>query len=355
MQPVTFSATFHDGVTAVPQSVTVRVHDAFLHVEGAGNPLRWDMQGLTVEQPMQDGMDGIFSHSAHTDQQLVVTEKAYYTIISSRMREVQGVHIAWRMPVMVAALVAVLFVSVVYIIPYYATAFAPMIPKRIEASLGQGVYQQLTQRKPLCTQEAGQAALEKIVHRLAPDTPVTIGVVRDFRVNGFALPGGYVLLNNGLIRAAESPEEVAGIIAHELGHVHKYHVMERLLRAFGVGLVVDMFTGGGAVVTSATYMLDSQFSRENEREADIYGVALLHQRGVNPLGMAAFFERLAKRKNPPEWLELVSTHPDSLERMQTVRDWAAKNPESYTPVLTEQEWQDLRAICQKPKTEDAKK
>lgn len=302
---------------------------------------------------MQDGMDGILSHSAHPDQQLVITEKVYYSIIVKRMREVQGLHIAWRMPVMIAALVVVLFVSVVYIIPYYASAFAPLMPKRVEVSLGQMVYRHLTQGKPLCTQEAGQAALEKIVHRLAPETPITIGVLRDYRVNGFALPGGYILLNSGLIRTAESPEEVAGVIAHELGHVHKHHVMERMLRAFGVGLVVDMFTGGGgAVVTSATYMLDSRFSREHEREADIYGVALLHQREVNPLGMAAFFERLAKRKNPPKWLELVSTHPDSLERMQTVRSWAAKNPASSSSILTEQEWQDLRTICKKPKTKD---
>jgi len=140
-------------------------------------------------------------------------------------------------------------------------------------------------------------------------------VVDDAEVNAFALPGGFVTVNSGLLQAAESGEEVAAVLAHEMQHVVRRHGTRRMLRELGAGALLGAVFGGTDVAVPARIVHDfasTAYDRAEESEADARGLALLVRAGVDPRGMARFFERLARISAAPP--ALLSTHPDPGDR-----------------------------------------
>ena len=138
-------------------------------------------------------------------------------------------------------------------------------------------------------------------------------------VNAFALPGGYVTVNYGLLTSAQSGEEVAGVIAHEIQHALLRHGTRRMLRQMGSSALMLVIFGASDLHTlgqTAGQLASLSYDRDQESESDQRGVDLLVRAHINPQGLATFFERLARDSpNPPE---LLSTHPDSGRRAQVV-------------------------------------
>ena len=128
-------------------------------------------------------------------------------------------------------------------------------------------------------------------------------VVDDPLVNAFALPGGHMILMTGLMREARSPEEVAGVLAHEVQHVLQRHVVKRTVRALGWRVWFSLFFGGSGleeVAFGAGNLMEMTYGRAQESEADRKGAELLAKAGlpIGPLG--DFFDRLSK-KDPLPW------------------------------------------------------
>jgi predicted Zn-dependent protease len=180
-------------------------------------------------------------------------------------------------------------------------------------------------------------------------------IIRTDVINAGALPGGYLHVNMGIIRFAESPEELAFIIGHELGHVAHRHGLRRILH--GLGLVYfmamatgDIFTASGVILAAHT-ALNNRNSRAHERQADAYGVRLLTKLGVDTHAGADFWDRLsrqpAKSKDPKKGgrpKALISfTHPHNAERAAAIR--ATPRPPNPKPLLSAEEWQALRQVC----------
>ena len=163
--------------------------------------------------------------------------------------------------------------------------------------------------------------------------------------NAFALPGGWVVVFRGLIEQAEAPEEVAGVLAHEIGHVVHRHGTERIFKALGVRLLVQIVTGGvsDSLMSSAgEVLLLLSYSREDEAEADAAALDLLAAAGMRNDGLAAFFRRLAERDAElPAALRFLSTHPSHGAR---ARDLARPQGPAGEAMSTE-DWQALRHIC----------
>jgi predicted Zn-dependent protease len=171
-------------------------------------------------------------------------------------------------------------------------------------------------------------------------------VLDDRDVNAFALPGGFVYLNLGLLRAAGSAEEVAGVLAHEMGHVLSRHSQKRMIEERLLGTLFKALThedgdeeneGFGermaeTLARGAMQLGGLKFSRANEFEADARGAQLLRDSGVGVSGMVTFFESLLKMEggrsregsgalplavaSVREWM---STHPATTERIATLR------------------------------------
>src|SRR5690606_24136018 len=120
-----------------------------------------------------------------------------------------------------------------------------------------------------------------------------IVVGRNESVNAFALPGGNIVILSGLLEFSENPEEVAAVLAHEMAHVEKRHVVDRLLKEFGMQVVFGVLTGGDLVVLSeiSRTVTSTFFDRRQEEEADEFALELLHRCNISPRALGTLFRR----------------------------------------------------------------
>ncbi len=183
-------------------------------------------------------------------------------------------------------------------------------------------------------------------------------LVRDDTLNAFALPGGYIGVHTGLLLAAQSESELAGVLAHEIAHVTQRHIARMVaaesrnslttLAALALAILAARSNGqvaSAAVATAQAGAIQSQldFTRDNEREADRVGLQTLQSAGFDPRGMATFFERLQKfnrlyENNAPAYLR---THPLTTERIADIEARVAELP--YRQVADSPEFQLVRA------------
>lgn len=221
---------------------------------------------------------------------------------------------------------------------------ARLIPASVERQIGAAMVGDFGNRT--CAAPAGKAALDRLVARMGGDAATAdIRVVNVDMVNAVTLPGGHVLLFEGLVKRAASPDEVAGVLAHELGHVANRDVLASLIRQLGLSVVLGGL--GGDVGGWVNALLAAGYSREAEGAADGYAIAMLRDARISPVGIAGFFGRLAKleirTRGARALLGYVSTHPLSGERER--RFAASGAAMSATPALSPAEWRALRAIC----------
>ena len=175
-------------------------------------------------------------------------------------------------------------------------------------------------------------------HSSRSDLKYHFKVVDTDEVNAFALPGGWLYVNRGLITTAENESELAGVIAHEIGHVEGKHGAQAISRRLGAAIVLDATLGGenASLRRRAARKITGFFTgvgllkygRDAEREADKFAVEATHAAGIDPEGAATFFEKLAAmRKRDPGQLErLFSSHPASRERVENVRSQIRELP-----------------------------
>ncbi len=210
------------------------------------------------------------------------------------------------------------------------------IPPEWEKQLGQMVLQDALAGQTIVTEGPVVEAVQAITTRLTdqiPNSPYpfTVTVVRSPVVNAFALPGGPVVVFTGLIKEASSPEEVAGVLGHEINHVLQRHGMERIVKTLGIVAVAAIVLGDqqgliGLAKELGVEMITLKFNRDQETEADTTGLRLLHKAKVDPAGMIAFFERLAKSEKELQRVELLSTHPMSEARAARLKAELAALP-----------------------------
>ena len=171
-----------------------------------------------------------------------------------------------------------------------------------------------------------------------------VTVVKSDVVNAFALPGGYIVVFTGLMKKAESGEEVAGVLGHELNHVLQRHGLERIVKQLGLVAVVSIVLGdqqglAGLMRQLGVELMTLKFGREQETEADLTGLQLLVRAKINPSGMITFFQRLAEKdEGRMEWL---STHPMSQGRAERLKSELAAMPKR-DPLPFTFEWGKVR-------------
>lgn len=142
-------------------------------------------------------------------------------------------------------------------------------------------------------------------------------IVQKEDVNAFALPNRQIVIYSGLIEYSKSPEEVAGVIAHELGHIEKNHVMKKLVKELGLAMIITLAgnnSGFEIVKEAARTLSSSAFDRKQEKEADDFAFETLVKADIDPENLANFLFRMSKESNVPEELVWISTHPDTKER-----------------------------------------
>ena len=206
---------------------------------------------------------------------------------------------------------------------------------------------------PLVTEYINRVGQNVVLHSDAK-VPFTIKVIDSDEVNAFALPGGFFFVNKGLILAADNEAELAGVMAHEIGHVAARHAMENQGKGtlMNIGMIGVMIFGGpiaGAIVQNGGGILGGlamlKFSRAAETEADRLGVQYLYASGYDPTAMSTMFEKLASqnKKKPGSFAKLFSTHPQSLDRRDASLALVARFPERDEYVISTSEFQRVKS------------
>lgn len=236
-------------------------------------------------------------------------------------------------------------VAVVLLTPQW---LAPLIPASVEQSMGDALVGDFGGR--FCHTEKGSAALAKLVGSLDADPKtLQVEVAKIDMLNAVALPGNKIILFDGLVKKAKSPDEVAGVLAHEIGHVREHHVMQALLRQMGLAVVLGGMDGtGGSMLSGA---LSVSYTRGSERAADRHSMKVLSNASVSPVATADFFDRLAKLSGEGDgkgklsaMTGYISSHPLSTERKKAFENSMVKG-KNYKPSLSPAEWTELKTMC----------
>jgi predicted Zn-dependent protease len=207
-----------------------------------------------------------------------------------------------------------------------------------------------------CVDADREAAIMAIVNRLLepiPNVPYKfrLTVFNDTSVNAFALPGGQIILLRGLIERSKTPEELAGVLAHELQHVLKRHATRLLLQHASTGLMLVAVSGDLTGVMaygleSARVLGTLSYSRGLEGEADSEGVRMLMAADIDPAGMIDFFEKLrASEGSLQSATRYLNSHPLAVDRVDNLKKLIASIPHKTRPVELNREWDDVRKIC----------
>jgi len=214
----------------------------------------------------------------------------------------------------------------------------------VERTLGQAIMEQGRQDPTYIGDLDINQYLTALGRKLAAHAPqalaqdITVFAVRDPSINAFALPGGYIGVHSGLVVGAQSESELAGVLAHEIGHVMQRHIARGIAQqSQGTGIMVASLVGallaalagqGDLAMGVATFgqaaAIDRQlgFSRGAEQEADRAGLQMMRQAGFDPQGMLAMFRRLmnASRLNEGTGGGYASTHPLSIQRLSDIEN-----------------------------------
>jgi Zn-dependent protease with chaperone function len=287
---------------------------------------------------------------------LEIRDTAVATELASRCRQLDenaagraGVAkiVGWSLAATVS-IVAVIWIGV----PLAADRLTPLLPQTFERRLGDVAEQQvkILFGGKVCENASGQAAFTKLVDAVREsaglDTSIQSHVLATPIPNAFALPGGKVYVFSGLLTKADNADEVAGVLAHEFGHLRHRDNMRNLIynggTSFLIGLLFGDITGSGALIFASRSLVTASYTREAEQNADTFAIDVMHRLGrpTKPMGELIF---RVTGKQGDNSLSLLSSHPlteDRLKRMSE-QDRAPSGP----PLLTKAEWASLKAIC----------
>ena len=176
-----------------------------------------------------------------------------------------------------------------------------------------------------------------------------IHILEKDEINAFALPNGHLIIYTNLISNSDNPEELAGVIAHEVAHIQQRHVMKKLIKEIGLSVLISTTTGGGSEVIKegAKLLSSSAFDRGLEKEADIKAVDYLIKAKINPQPFAHFLYKLSDTENNEnKYLTWISTHPDSKERAEYVIEYSRGKKVAFQPILTNATWEQVKEKLQ---------
>jgi Zn-dependent protease with chaperone function len=240
----------------------------------------------------------------------------------------------------------------VFVVPIVADRLVPFVPQAFERRLGEAVDKQAEAifGGKRCSGAAGQEAFSSLVDKIkragGVDIELNAAVLASRTPNAFALPGSGVFLLDGLIQKAEAPDEIAGVLAHELGHVKHRDHLRQLIQTGGTsflfGLLFGDVSGAGAVVFASRTLLNASYSREAEQNADDFAVDVMHKLGRSPKPMGDLLLRVTGAQANKNYTILAS-HPMTEARREAMIE--GDRPSTGAELLSPAQWQALKTMC----------
>lgn len=365
MEAITTTGTFFDGISARPRPVTLRLTFR-LDIVGEDVARDWSLLDLRAADAAAPLMR---VNHAQGPESVEFADEAFAQALMARcpdLNRTEGGSGVTRLVLWSIAAGLSVLLTAIYGVPAASGLLAPLVPQAIEAQLGRSVDGQivtLLDDPPLCNEAAGRAVLDRLTARLSEGMalPVApqVSVRRHKIANALALPGGRVILLSDIIAKARNGDELAGILAHEFGHVAARDPMRSVITAGGtsflLSLVLGDLTGSTVLVTVGQAAISAGYSRDAERAADAYAVAAVKRAGGDGAALAAILERITDADDEkPDGISFLRSHPFTAERAARIRSLAGEKP-TGSGILSEAEWKSLQGLCPEPaKPEKAK-
>ena len=356
-------AAYFEGDRPVGEEISLHIASGILQIGlDDGHILRWPVAEVR-QMPDTAGKKGaVLRLSSDPLARLFVTDLSLLSHLPNRHRRTPPKGRA-RLAAWAVAAVAAVGLQIGYLIPLLADNMANYIPPAGERALGEATFGHIREALddtglnpvPVCEGVAGVAVLDNLVVELGTDSDfpqvVSVSVLDHAMVNAFALPGGFVVLFRGLIDAAESPDEVAAVLAHEIGHMVSRDPTRHALRSAGsiglLGLLFGDFAGGAAVLFLTERLISAQYSQGAEAAADAFAHEVLGNAGISPGALGDMFESFRRKYGDRSGVTAhFLSHPALGARIEAAQA-AVKSGAQYAPSMSNEDWQALRSICVK--------
>jgi predicted Zn-dependent protease len=331
------AAAFHPEFEGGRGTGTIVIRSDGVRFEGEGRSVRLPWQGLEMKAGGASDRLLFFSHPTHrewsvyTDDRSILKNPEIRSHLPAEIRTI-GRNRARGLGVVLAVLLTFVVAGwgLLQLKDPLVGAVAKRVPLSVEQKIGEVALRQITLTSSTISDQEIADPLKRLLERVARGAPGSrynfrLHVMEDESVNAFALPGGPVVLNTGLILKATSPEEIAGVLGHEIAHVTRQHSVKQLISSLGVFAIVQAMFGdvsgiAAVLIDGGANLVTMGFSRDAEREADEAGLQYLERARIDPAGMVSFFRKLREEEGASgsEALTLISTHPATAERIRTL-------------------------------------
>jgi hypothetical protein len=393
-----WNGRWNDGKTANSHEVQIELHEDSLRFD-LKNPSSsqetmpefWRYDKIHSPTPIKPSSDHVLlTYEKREGQRLFIDHPDFAKRILDFAPNITAGKHTWHLlkwPLGMAGAMVLFWALTFFNIISPAKYIANLLPDNTRVSLGKGVVKTVQRKNKVCNTPEGSKAFNKLITRLNQGLDkkqnFDIKIVDLSYENAFAAPGDQIIMSGKLIRNANSADEVAGVLAHEMGHAVKLHPETNIVRALGILAALQLFTAGesGTFGELAFFLVQSGYSRQAETEADQFAAKVLNHSNIDTRPLAGFFERIIKqrkvkldegKKNSQKkekeknskpvkvdttdtadgrsLMEWISSHPATNKRIEFFN----KSKISTTPeILSETEWQALQKICG-PKKEKQK-
>ena len=358
------SPYYLDGITSAPKIVSLSVTDQSLIISMGTQTLAvWPFARLHVKEDWIKGAGVILGFKGNPDASLTIYNLKDFQSIKnklSRKHRASSIIPSQYHHLLVLTAIAVAAVIVIFpLLTQLANMVTYLVPQYVEEKLGNYVITEMADEFTPCDDKVALSHLQVISHRLLAATDqknmtVDIHFFKSSTPNAFSLPGQKIAVLSGFLHDAQSENEIAAVMAHEMGHIIKRDALEAFVESQGIGAIITLIGSSnsyGELTKFASLMQSMNYSRQKEFNADEYGAKLLIKAGYSPKGLSAFLLRMDK-EHPllggraaeyEEYLEFLSTHPDTKERVRRLNNFKGKD--AYTPSLKKDEFLRLKNAC----------
>jgi len=375
--PTKFKADYFDGRSAGKQIIHVEVSNKGLLLDSPqAEVVQWDFEKIRLLK-MGDSRNKLrveFGQNEENTESLIVSEPEFAEQIIALAppnvsRHLLPLDFKRKLGFAIGILLIpfVLYFLWVSAIPALSTGLASKVPVSWEEKLGDSVLKSFAPVERMAKAPKTQKALESIIDQLLKNEPdisydIKIHIRSGSLVNAFALPGGHIVVFQGLLEESDSAEEVAGVLAHELQHILHRHTTQAIIQSLSIYLVFSTLTGDvtGAMQTvldMAANLGHLSISRNMETEADREGMKLILNSGIDPEGMILFYRKMEKvmskdiqkasgesfdDEETSSILEYFSTHPLGEERVKLLRQMVRENSgKEHHPLFPDLDWRKM--------------
>jgi Zn-dependent protease with chaperone function len=340
-------ARFYDGERPAAHEARLQASHGQLWIKApdGGTLARWPLNELEPAGDWDgDGPFGLGCRAAPEARLLIATAQELSELrrVMPELHRAEGAR-RRRGVLVVAGGAAAAVLALLTVFDWAPRWLAPLVPPAWLEPVGAATVQLLAADQPLCGDGPGRQVLEGLARRLAAgqgyDGEIRVDILDTMEVNAFAVPGERIVVLRGLI-AKTDPDELAGVLAHEVGHVVERHTHESVVRGLGVQALLQILTGGAGLDAAAiaATVVELSYSRAAEEEADRAAVAMLREQGLRTSGLKRFFEHLGEGNlGAFKWL---STHPASGGRAAAIPDEAGGRE-----AFSRGEWLAVRSAC----------